>query len=172
MQPKVKITFSLIVLIIGLTFSSAFYIQHKILSDAKRYGIKENAIVVKKYDEKTIITESKYVTGGRGRRPFPKSQYFKYYINVKYPIDRNVKYLYQTEAFEPFGKDIHSLYLSKYGFDNLSTGDSVQIIHYSKNDNEQLFYAKDVEQLPLLIEYYYLFAVVGLFLSILLYRKL
>ena len=133
----------------------------------QKFGIKEKAIVVKKYKEKTVVSKS-YNFTSRGKTPITTSKYFKHYVIVRYPISDS-----KNELLELFNKNNHVLsFLTKESFDAFNEGETIDIIHYNRNNNEHILLAFEVENPPFFNSHYYLFFIIGFIISLLVYRKL
>lgn len=167
MPAKVKIIFSFIIIFICWIICGAFYVDYKEYTNARKFGIKEKALVVKKYKEKTVVSKS-YNFTSRGKTPITTSKYFKHYVIVRYPISDS-----KNELLELFNKNNHVLsFLTKESFDAFNEGETIDIIHYNRNNNEHILLAFEVENPPFFNSHYYLFFIIGFIISLLVYRKL
>lgn len=155
MLPKLKIIFSLIILSASIIISLAFYVENREFDYLRNNGEKRKAIINNKTDSYDI--EPKFKMPTKLGTP-PEGKHVKFHLTVS--IIQNGEYYESSDLYISRKKD----------WENLQIFDTINI-YFDKNQNK-LFFANDVEQPPFLIEYYYLFAVVGLFLSILLYSKL
>lgn len=172
MPPKVKIVFSITILIICIIISIAFYVENRNFSSIRAFGHKEKAIIIDKvddYDIEPISAPSRYVNSTRGK-------HIKFHLIIRRIVYAPIKQMTITDSLSFFRNEVNNnkeidLYIAKkQDWEKLQLLDTIDI--YTNYNHSNFYLAKDIIYPPFWNKYYYVIALIGLVLSIFTYRKL
>ncbi|MCC6584444.1 MAG: hypothetical protein IT271_12135 [Chitinophagales bacterium] len=167
MQPKVKIVFSLTILIISIIISIAFYVDSRNFSSIRAFGHKEKAIILDKvddYDIEPMSTPSRYVNPTRAKR-------INFHLVIRCIVAPSIKQKTIPDSLSYLKNEEIDLFIAKKeDWKKLQILDTIDI--YTNNNHNNFYLAKDIICPPFWNRYYYVIALIGLALAIIVYRKL
>ncbi|MFN8283104.1 MAG: hypothetical protein U0U67_07795 [Chitinophagales bacterium] len=172
MPPKVKIVFSLTILVISIIISIAFYIDTRNFNSIRAFGHKEKAIILDKvddYDIEPMSAPSRYVNPTRAKR-------INFHLVIRCIVAPSIKQKTITDSLSYLknedndNEEIDLFIAKKEDWKKLQKLDTIDI--YTNHNHNNFYLAKDILYPTFWNKYYYVIALVGLALSIITYRKL